>query len=103
MSAPTTHPHDEPLPPPATVEVADGVFAYVQLDGSWWINNTGFVAGRDGVAVVDTCATERRTPDFITAIRERTAAPLRTPLNTHHHRDHTNGNRLFPDTALLRH
>ena len=49
------------LPPPTTVEVADGVYAYVQPDGSWWINNTGFVVGRDEVLSIDTCSTERRT------------------------------------------
>ena len=27
------------------IEVADGVFGYIQPDGSWFINNTGFVAG----------------------------------------------------------
>ena len=42
-------------------EVADGVFAYVQPDGSWMINNTGFLVARDGVTAVDACSTERRT------------------------------------------
>ena len=39
------HPRADELPPPRTVEVADGVFAYIQPDGGWWINNTGFVVG----------------------------------------------------------
>src|SRR3954454_23795886 len=103
MSAPTSHHHDEHLPPPETVEVADGVFAYVQLDGSWWINNTGFVVGDDGVAVVDTCSTERRTRDFLAAVRARSDAPVRTLVNTHHHGDHTNGNCLFPTSAVIGH
>lgn len=47
--------------PPRTVEVSDGVFAYVQPDGSWYINNTGFLAAADGVVSIDTCSTERRT------------------------------------------
>ena len=42
-------------------EVADGVFAYVQPDGSWMINNTGFLVAGDGVTAVDACSTERRT------------------------------------------
>ncbi len=29
------------------VEVSNGVYAYVQPDGSWWINNTGFIVGDD--------------------------------------------------------
>lgn len=31
-------------------EVADGVFAYVQPDGTWWINNCGALAGPDRTA-----------------------------------------------------
>lgn len=28
-------------PPKRATEVADGVFAYIQPDGSWWINKIG--------------------------------------------------------------
>jgi hypothetical protein len=52
-------------PAAATSEVADGVFAYVQADGTWWINNTGFVVGRRGVVSIDACATERRTRAYL--------------------------------------
>src|SRR6266545_2632555 len=45
------------LPPPRIEEVSDGVFAYVQLDGSWGLNNTGFIVGGDGVTAIDTCFT----------------------------------------------
>lgn len=34
-----------PLPPPEMIEVTRGVYAYVQPDGSWVINNTGVVVG----------------------------------------------------------
>src|SRR4051812_2356273 len=44
----TAHAAEE-LGPAVTTEVADGVFAYVQPDGSWWINNTGFLVGADEV------------------------------------------------------
>ena len=49
-------------------EVSDGVFAYLQPDGSWWINNAGFLVGRRGVVSVDTCSTERRTRLYRDAI-----------------------------------
>jgi cyclase len=84
-------------------EVADGVFAYVQPDGSWMINNTGFLIGRDGVNAVDACSTERRTRAFLDAIAGVTAAPVRTLVNTHHHPDHTAGNGLFPGAAIVAH
>jgi cyclase len=33
------------LPPPTLEEVGDGTWAYVQLDGSWGLNNAGVLAG----------------------------------------------------------
>jgi cyclase len=44
-------------------EVADDVFAYIQPDGTWMINNTGFLVAGDGVTVIDACSTARRTRD----------------------------------------
>ncbi len=84
-------------------EVADGVFAYVQPDGGWMINNTGFLAARDGVTAVDACATERRTRAFLGAIADVTRLPVRTLVNTHHHPDHTAGNGLFPGATIVAH
>ena len=105
MGAPTSHGHadDAELGPPETVEVADGIFAYVQPDGSWWINNTGFLvdAGARRVVAVDTCSTERRTRGFLEAIGRITAHPVRTLVNTHQHGDHTNGNCLVADDATI--
>ena len=88
---------------PRTVEVADGVYAYVQPDGTWWINNTGFVVGPQGVFGIDACSTERRTRAYLAAIRKVTPAPVRTLLNTHHHGDHTFGNALFPTATIVAH
>jgi cyclase len=93
----------ESLGPPVTVEVADGVFAYVQPDGSWWINNTGFVVDAGDVVAIDASSTERRTRALLTAIAAVTAAPVRTLVNTHHHGDHTNGNCLFTDAVVVGH
>ncbi|WP_246080308.1 MBL fold metallo-hydrolase [Modestobacter altitudinis] len=84
-------------------EVSDGVFAYVQPDGSWMINNTGFLVGRDGVSAIDASSTERRTRDLLGAIRGITAAPVRTLVNTHHHPDHTAGNGLFTGATIVAH
>jgi cyclase len=101
-SSPHDHDHTA-LPPPRTVEVADGVFAYVQPDGSWWINNTGFVAGPTAVVSIDTCSTERRNRAYLDAIRAVTDQPVRSVVNTHHHGDHTHGNYLFRPSAVIGH
>ncbi|CAN5857877.1 MBL fold metallo-hydrolase [soil metagenome] len=104
MGAPTSHDvHRGELDPPEVVEVSDGVFAYVQPDGSWWINNTGFLVADDAVVAIDTCATERRTRGFLSAIAGVTAQPVRTLINTHHHGDHTNGNCLVDGATIVGH
>jgi cyclase len=84
-------------------QVSPGVYAYVQPDGTWWINNTGFLAGPQTVISIDSCSTERRTRAYQKAISAVTSAPVRTVLNTHHHGDHTFGNCLFPAAAIIGH
>jgi cyclase len=102
-----TNPHlahtaDE-LPPPTVEEVSPGVYAYIQLDGTWGLNNTGFITGDDAIAVVDTCFTEARTRGFLEAIRGVTELPIRTLVNTHHHGDHTHGNYLLSGASIVGH
>jgi cyclase len=88
---------------PQLQEVSAGVYAYVQPDGTWWINNTGFLTGPQGVISIDACSTERRTRAYAEAIAAVTPAPVRAVVNTHHHGDHTFGNCLFPGAAIIGH
>jgi cyclase len=79
-----------------------GVHAWVQPDGSWWINNAGLIAGDDGVVLIDTCATERRARRFLAAVADATGdAPIRMAVNTHLHGDHTYGNSLLPASTVI--
>jgi cyclase len=75
----------------------------VQPDGSWWINNTGFVVGDDSVCAVDATSTEKRMRAFQQAITNITPRPVRTLVNTHHHGDHTNGNCLLDEAVIVGH
>ncbi len=95
---------------PHIEEVAEHVFAYIQPDGGWWINNTGFVLGERTVLCIDSCATERRTRGLLHAIDAvqrrlgRGAEPTaRLLVSTHQHGDHTNGNCLMPDATIIGH
>ena len=91
-------------PPPRLEEVSDGVFAYVQLNGGWGLNNAGFIVGRESVTAIDTCFTEKRSRAWREAIRSVSAAPVRTLVNTHHHGDHTHGNFVFqPEATIIGH
>lgn len=87
------------------VEVASGVHAYVQPDGTWMINNTGVVVDRDGSALlVDTTSTEVRNRALLAAVQTVAPGRPRALVNTHHHADHTFGNWLLPaDVPVLGH
>ena len=93
---------DDELPAGRLREVAEGVLAWEQPDGSWWINNAGAVTGPDGTILIDTCATETRTRRLLAALAEATGdAPIRLAVNTHLHGDHTYGNSLLPEHTVL--
>jgi cyclase len=95
--------HDHAVGPPRLEEVSDRVFAYIQPDGSWWINNTGLLVGSRGAVSVDSCSTERRTRAYLDAIARVTDRGVHTLVNTHHHGDHTHGNWLFDGATIVGH
>jgi cyclase len=88
---------------PELHEVSPGVYAYLQPDGSWWINNTGFVVGDRSVVSIDACSTQRRTRAYLDRIAAVTPAPVTTLINTHHHGDHTYGNCVFGPVTIIGH
>jgi cyclase len=102
MSASHHHPDPATLKPKVQ-EVSDGLFAYIQPDGTWWINNAAFLVGRRGVVSIDACSTAARTRAYREAIAATTSLPVRTLINTHHHGDHTFGNCLFPEATVVGH
>ena len=99
----TSHTEHAGAGPPRLEEVSPDVYAYLQPDGSWFLNNTGFLAGRHGVISIDTTSTERRTRAYLEAIGRVTRQPVRTLINTHHHGDHTHGNCLLPLATIVGH
>ncbi|MFF3847841.1 MBL fold metallo-hydrolase [Streptomyces sp. NPDC002328] len=85
-------------------EVADGVYAFVQPDGGWCLNNAGLVVGEGGAGVlVDTAATEARARRLRAAVLRRAGTAPRMLVNTHFHGDHTFGNRFFPEAVVVAH
>jgi cyclase len=99
----SSHDDHPDLPPPWVSEVADGIFAYIQPDGSWWINNTGFIRGERTVVSIDTCSTERRTRAYLAKVDEIAGRTPSVLVNTHHHGDHTNGNCFLPFATVIGH
>jgi glyoxylase-like metal-dependent hydrolase (beta-lactamase superfamily II) len=76
-------------------EVADGVFAYLQPDGTWGWSNAGLVAGDGGSLLVDTLFDLRLTGEMLDAMAPALAGrPIGTVVNTHANGDHCYGNQL---------
>ena len=83
------------------VEVAEEVYAYVQPDGGWCLNNAGLVTAGGRPLLIDTAATEARAAALKDALAQVTPHAPRFVVNTHPHGDHTFGNRLFADDAVI--
>lgn len=89
---------------PRLEEVDRGIFAYIQPDGTWFLNNAGFIVGPDGLLAIDSTSTERRARALREALRSVSDAPVQVLVNTHSHGDHTWGNFVFaPATAIVAH
>ena len=87
--------------PVRLIEVAEGVFAYVQLDGGWCLSNAGVVIDRGEVALIDTAATERRARLLRAAVTALAGRGPQMLVNTHFHGDHTFGNVVFAPEAVV--
>jgi cyclase len=83
-------------------EVADGVFAYLQPDGSWGWSNAGLVVAEDSSVLVDTLFDLPLTRRMLEAMRPLTdSRPIDALVNTHGNGDHCYGNQLAPATATI--
>ncbi|MDZ4278770.1 MAG: MBL fold metallo-hydrolase, partial [Dehalococcoidia bacterium] len=89
--------------PTSLIELADGVFAYVQEGGGLCVSNAGLIVGPDGCVAIDALFAPSMTRAFRDEIARVTDKPVRLLINTHHHVDHTLGNALFPEAVILSH
>jgi cyclase len=65
---------------PRTIEVADGVYAYVQPDGTWWINNTGFIVGTPFLLMGSVAGCVEALETVVLALGARTVVPGHGPV-----------------------
>jgi cyclase len=83
-------------------EVAPGVHAWLQPNGSWGESNAALVVGDGASVLVDTLWDVRLTARMLEAMRplvER--APITTVVNTHSDGDHWWGNELVADAEIV--
>jgi len=83
-------------------EIADGVWAYLQPDGSWGYSNAGLVAGDGTSLLVDTLFDLQLTRTMLDAMQPVTGTrPIGTVVNTHANGDHCYGNQLLSDVRIV--
>ena len=82
-------------------EVGPRVFAYVQATGETGISNAGLIVGVDGATAVDALMVPSMTRRLVAAIKRTTRKKIGALVNTHHHLDHTGGNRFFRGAAIV--
>src|SRR5262245_19475118 len=83
------------------LEVGPSVFAYVQATGEPGISNSGLIVGPESAVAVDALMVPSMTQRLVTAIAKTTRRPVRQLINTHHHLDHTGGNRFFRGATIV--
>ena len=84
-------------------EVGDGLYAYLQPDGSWGWSNAGLVADGERTLLIDTLFDLQLTEQMLRAMRRAVpaAASIDTLVNTHANGDHCYGNQLVGGARIV--
>jgi glyoxylase-like metal-dependent hydrolase (beta-lactamase superfamily II) len=84
-------------------DLGNGLYAYVQGDGSWGLSNAGLVSSREHSLLVDTLFDLPRTQRMLDRMARATPAARRidTVVNTHANGDHCYGNALVGDARII--
>jgi glyoxylase-like metal-dependent hydrolase (beta-lactamase superfamily II) len=83
-------------------ELGDGLFAYLQPDGTWGWSNAGLITADGTSLLVDTLFDLELTREMLDAMRPVTdTRPIDAAMNTHGNGDHCFGNELLPDGAAI--
>jgi cyclase len=83
--------------------LGNGVYAYLQPDGSWGFSNAGLVTDGEQSLLVDTLFDLKLTAEMLDAMRDAAPAAqqIDTLVNTHANGDHCYGNQLVSDATIV--
>src|SRR5882724_6536415 len=84
-------------------EVGDGLYAYLQPDGSWGWSNAGLIVDGERTLLVDTLFDLSLTAEMLRRMRDAVPAAARidTLVNTHANGDHCYGNQLLGGARIV--
>jgi len=88
-------------------QLAPNVYAYTQATGpgadNASLSNAGLIVGDDHLMAIDALGPPVHAKAFIAAAKKATGKSFGRVVNTHHHRDHTNGNCFFLPAEIVSH
>jgi cyclase len=84
-------------------ELGQGLYAYLQPDGSWGWSNAGLITDGDHAVLVDTLFDLGLTEAMLQAMRDAVpaAGQFQALVNTHANGDHWFGNQLVPTSRII--
>jgi cyclase len=85
-------------------ETGNGIYSYLQPDGSWGWSNSGLVVDGDQSLLVDTLFDAPMTREMLGIMQDATgiaADAIKTVVNTHANGDHTHGNGLCTHAEVI--
>ena len=84
-------------------EIGNGLYAWLQPDGSWGWSNAGLVVDSGETLLVDTLFDLKLTRDMLHAMRNAVPAAnhIKQVVNTHANGDHYFGNQLVSDANII--
>ena len=84
-------------------DIGNGVYGYVQPDGTWGWSNAGLIASAGETLLVDTLMSVPLTREMLDTFKARVpeAAKIDRLVNTHANPDHFFGNGLVADAEII--
>lgn len=85
-------------------DLGNGIYAYLQPDGSWGWSNAGLVVDGDQSLLVDTLFDEKLTLDMLKTMADASnvrADTIDFLVNTHANGDHCHGNHLLSKAEII--
>jgi cyclase len=86
-------------------QLARNVWAFVREGGpgidNASLSNAGLIIGPDNCMLVDTLGPPIHAKEFRAAVLRTTSKPVTRIVHTHHHRDHTNGDYVWPGAEVV--
>ena len=85
-------------------DLGNGIYAYLQPDGSWGWSNAGLVVDGEHSLLVDTLFDGQLTAEMLAQMKDATgqaAGDIDWLVNTHANGDHCHGNHLVPNAEKI--